>query len=296
MSQFKTVDLEQGSEAWLAYRKNGIGASEYPAIMGVVGSYQSREDIIEAKLGTNPKKLSDFTKRLFEQGHEIEASVREEFNKTGFYDLKPVVVESLDNPRIFASLDGYCSSTKTLIEVKSTTKQEILEMVEAKKVPPIYYHQMQYQMFVTGLSASALIVVNSTTKERHIIRVEADTSQFPEIKRNAEAFLYELDSRKNILTKIDSDADALRLEQVTASIKALEDQVKILEDEKKFLADALLRKYNAFVLSSPRMTVEYCERQGSVDYKSIPELAGVDLDKYRKKPSSYIKVTLAKGN
>ena len=32
-------------------------------------------------------------------------------------------------------------------------------------------------------------------------------------------------------------------------------------------------------------------RKGHVDYSSIPELAGVDLEKYRKSPTEFIKIT-----
>ena len=295
MPTYKIVNLQQGSDQWLEYRKNGIGASEYPAIIGK-SNFSSREDVIEGKLGVNQKKLSDYTKRIFDQGHEIEAHVRTDLNGSGMYNLQPVVCEYLENPRLFASLDGYCEETKTLIEVKSTTRKEVLDEVNSGKIPELYYHQMQYQMFVMGLSVSILIVVNTTTRERKTLRVEADIAKFPEIRKNAEDFLAEVDNRKKILGQVEYDTDAQRLEAVTASIKSLEEKIKSLEDEKKFLADGLLRKYNAFVLSTPRMTVEYCERQGSVDYKAIPELAGIDLEKYRKKPSSYIKVTLAKGN
>lgn len=295
MSTFKTVNLEQGSQQWLDYRLNGIGASEYPAIIGK-SPFSTREDIIDGKLGLNQKKLSDFTKKIFEAGHEIEAQVREDYNSTGHCNLQPIVCEYLENPRLFASLDGYCFETKTLIEVKSTVRKEVLDEVNAGKVPELYYHQMQYQMFITGLSASILIVVNTTTRERKSLRVEADKANFPTMRKNAEEFLAEVDQRKTMVSKVETDSDAVRLEEVTSRIKDLEDTIKILDDEKRFLADKLLRKYNAFVVSSSRLTVEYCERQGSVDYKAIPELAGVDLDKYRKKPSSYIKVTLAKGN
>lgn len=35
------------------------------------------------------------------------------------------------------------------------------------------------------------------------------------------------------------------------------------------------------------------ERKGSVDYAAIPELRSVNLEQYRKKPSTYFKITLS---
>lgn len=296
MIRFKIVQLVQGTDQWLEYRRNGLGASEYPAVSGVDGAYQTREEVIRSKLGLETKKLSDFTKKAFDTGHRIEQEVRQDLNTKEGFDFVPVVCEYVPIPRMFASLDGYDVSKGIILEVKSTSSKDIIAQIQNGFVPAIYESQIQYQLFVTGMLSAKLVVVNVNTGDRYNFSVSADTSKFAEIEATAQEFFADLDTRKLVMTQIQHDTDAQRLEQVTQVIKDFEEKIKVLEDEKKYLADALLRKYNAYTLSSPRMTIEYCQRQGTVDYKSIPELAGIDLEKYRKKPSSYIKVTLAKGN
>ena len=296
MIRFKIVQLVQGTDQWLEYRRNGLGASEYPAVSGVDGAYQTREEVIRGKLGLETKKLSDFTKKAFDTGHRIEQEVRQDLNTKEGFDFVPAVCEYVSIPRMFASLDGYDVSKGIILEVKSTSSKDIIAQIQNGFVPAIYESQIQYQLFVTGMLSAKLVVVNVNTNDRYTFNIPADSSKFPEIEITAQEFLADLDTRKLVMTEVQHDTDAQRLEQVTQVIKDFEEKIKVLEDEKKYLADALLRKYNAYTLSSPRMTIEYCERQGTVDYKAIPELAGIDLEKYRKKPSSYIKVTLAKGN
>lgn len=41
------------------------------------------------------------------------------------------------------------------------------------------------------------------------------------------------------------------------------------------------------------VTVTRFWRQGSVDYKKVPELSGVDLDQYRKRATEEARVTMA---
>ena len=41
-------------------------------------------------------------------------------------------------------------------------------------------------------------------------------------------------------------------------------------------------------------TFEQIQREGSVDYKAIPELKGVDLNKYRKESINYWKLSFTK--
>jgi hypothetical protein len=43
------------------------------------------------------------------------------------------------------------------------------------------------------------------------------------------------------------------------------------------------------------VTVTRFTRKGSVDYKKVPELAGVDLEQYRKPESAQIKITINEG-
>jgi hypothetical protein len=196
---------------------------------------------------------------------------------------------------MFASLDGADLEKRVLLEIKSTASRKILSEVEAGAVPRIYFEQIQYQLFVTGFDRALLVVVNSSNGERYEFAVTPDVDRFPAIVAAAEQFFREVEQRRTTAASLGDDTRAQRLRQVCGLIKVLEDEAKKLEDEKKFLADQLLCAYKATSLSSDFLKIEICERAGSVDYRAIPELAGVDLERYRKAPTKFIKVT-AKGD
>jgi putative phage-type endonuclease len=289
----KQIALVQGSQEWLDFRKQGLGASEYPALRGV--GYQDKEDLIRSKIGLPTGQVSEFTQKIFAEGHQIEAEVRERLNSEG-YRFNPIVCIDSQDERLFASLDGFDPEKNLILEVKSTASKDILADLEAGKVPQVYRYQIEFQLMVTLASHALLVVVDKTSGKEFRKMLSPFIPNWGDMRFDAQCFFKELESRRNQLDTLEYDSDALRLEEVTKQIKALESQVKILEDEKKFLADSLLKRFGSFKVASKRLSIELAERAGSVDYKSIPELAGVDLEKYRKSPTTYIKVTLAKGN
>lgn len=289
----KQIALVQGSPEWLDFRKKGLGASEYPALRGV--GYQDKEDLIRSKIGLPTGQVSEFTQKIFAEGHKIEAEVRDRLNAEG-YRFNPIVCVDSQDERLFASLDGFDPEQNLILEVKSTSSKEILADLDSGKVPNLYRLQCEFQLMVTLASCALLVVVDKTSGKEYRKMVAPFFPNWADMRHEAHCFLQEVEQRRKQLDTLEYDSDALRLEEVVKQIKALENQVKILDDEKKFLADSLLKRFASFAVASKRISIEFAERAGSVDYKAIPELAGVDLEKYRKSPTSYIKVTLAKGN
>ena len=79
---------------------------------------------------------------------------------------------------------------------------------------------------------------------------------------------------------------ATRYLDLGAQIKALEAAQK--EERKKL--EAFAKASGAAVVRGGGITASRLTRQGNVDYAAIPELAGVDLDAYRKAPTTYWKI------
>jgi predicted phage-related endonuclease len=89
--------------------------------------------------------------------------------------------------------------------------------------------------------------------------------------------------KENRIKELVDKYKALKLEIDLKSSK-LED----LENEiKEYLAKHEIKKtrHNGVEIS-------FLERKGNVDYGKIPELKGVDLEKYRKNPTGYFKFTI----
>lgn len=73
-------------------------------------------------------------------------------------------------------------------------------------------------------------------------------------------------------------------------IDALEKQIEELKNANKELAEKILIENNSSHVSVGGVTISRVTRQGAIDYASIPELRGVNLENYRKKSIEIINV------
>lgn len=297
MSQFKFVPLEQGTPEWLAYRNGGIGASDIPTIIKCEGAYQTRESLMEQKAGRLQVEHSEYTQKIFSEGHQIEELVRVEAETQLGEKFIPCVVQSSGIPHFFASIDGMSSDGKRIIEVKSTKKKDFVSMVRSGECPPVYFYQIQWQLFITDLKECTLIVVDKETGDRIPLIVERDDDVICDLAVSAQIFFDELQALKGTprTELVSDDQDALHLSQILMRIEVVSDELDQLDAIKKQLAEKLLKKYGANKLENKTFKIQTIEKVGAVNYKDIPELKGVNLDQYRGKTTNYIKVSLSKG-
>lgn len=295
--KFKFVPLEQGTPEWLAYRNTGIGASDIPSIIKCEGAYQSRESLMEQKAGLLTIEHSEFTQRIFAEGHQIEEQVRLEAESQLGEKFIPCVVQSGSIPHFFASIDGMSSDGARIIEVKSTSKKDFVSMVRTGGCPPVYFYQIQWQLFVTDLKECTLIVVDKATGDRLPLFVERDDDVICDLAISAQLFFEELQAMKGTPKAeiIPNDTDALALSQILERIESLSDEIDQLDELKKTIAEKLLKKYGATKLENDNFKIQTLEKVGSINYKSIPELQGVNLELFRNKPTKYLKITKSKG-
>jgi putative phage-type endonuclease len=288
------LKLEQGTPEWLEFRRNGIGSSDIANIMGVKGAFKSRQEVLFEKLG-HTKELTDHQKRIFNEGHEWEAVVRNQLNQDAGYNFEPVVAVYGFNPRLFASLDGYDAEKKMILEVKSVmTKERFKDYCE--NIPDHYYAQVQWELFVTRMDKALLAFVHDG--EVSVKVVDADEGYMRDLVDAANAFLNELEDIKTgtspaPVQSLDSP-EMERIAYLKAQEKEMQIQMDMVSEEIKQLSEKILIVHNAFKVVSDKVTLEWVEREGSVDYKKIPELQNIDLNQYRKKGTKYLRVTLAK--
>ena len=115
------------------------------------------------------------------------------------------------------------------------------------------------------------------------------------LSQRAREFLAELDKCRE--TGIDAIyglvtpeiQQLILLKQVAQKISA---QLAEIEDQVKVLGEQILATHKASRIENEAISISRVEREGSVDYKKIPELSGVDLNAYRKRGSSYLKITI----
>lgn len=142
----KRIDLQQGTDAWLQYRKSKICASDAPIIMSL-SPWRTREQLLQEKIGViEPQSINSSMQR----GMILEPKARscaEEMLNTLFI---PEVLQSIENPWMCASYDGICIDNKLILEIKCTNKKNH-ELAKNGKIPDYYYPQVQHQIAVCDL-------------------------------------------------------------------------------------------------------------------------------------------------
>lgn len=293
---FKFIELVQRSEEWHEYRRTRVGSSDIASIAGTEGAYSKRGKVLDEKLGITQASHSDYLKVIMKEGDEWEEAIIKKACET-LEEYNPRVVESTVYPRFFASLDGMNNAGNKIIEVKATTKEDYLCLAELGICPAIYSAQIQWQLLVTGLSEALLLVVDRSPgveeKKPHQVFVRANPSFQADLVKHAQEFLKDLDEGNSTTVAInDSEADLWHIVDAKIAISAAEQIVEELKQKVKSLSENLLLKYNAKKIIHPKLLVEECYRKGSVDYAKIDDLKNVDLEKYRKKGMTYLKITL----
>lgn len=146
-----SIEVEQGSDEWLAIRAKHFTASEAPAMMGA-SKYQTRSDLLKQKATGIVPEVDAFKQNLFDAGHEAEFLARpiveriigkELFPETGWMEI--------DGLKLLASFDGLTMAGDIAWESK-LFNATLADAVRANSIEPHYYWQLEQQLLVSGAS------------------------------------------------------------------------------------------------------------------------------------------------
>jgi len=136
----------QGSEKWHAYRRNHIGSSDVPCLMGF-NQWKTIEQLWEEKVnGIDSVVDNPWMKR----GREMEEPARKLYE---FFTDRCVVPTVLEHPHykfMSASFDGLSPFSNFAVEIKVPGKVDHQKALDGQ-IPDKYYPQLQHQMFVANL-------------------------------------------------------------------------------------------------------------------------------------------------
>lgn len=286
------LQLIQGSKEWLSFRLNCVTATDAAPIAGIKGAFNKRTDVLADKLGRS-KEVSEYQKKLYADGHAWEEAVRPSFE-----NFTPVVIVSSENPRFMASLDGINEELKMILEIKSvTTKERFKEYCE--RIPEHYMAQVQWQLMCANYSQALIAFVHDG--EVVARPITANKEMQSKLKEFAIEFLRELDAIKNNQApapiQLLSNHDMTRLAHLKKTQAEMNIQLDMIEEEIKSTAENLMKECGASKLESDDITISFMERQGSIDYKRIPEVEKLGdsyLQSFRGKSTRSLQVKLKK--
>jgi predicted phage-related endonuclease len=189
-------------------------------------------------------------------------------------------------------LDGIDPDHSFIVEIK-TGGSAALERAKNGKIPDYHFCQIQHQLEVSGLDRCVYFFFDG--ENGFPIDVYRDTKYINQLNEAEERFWDNLqDFVPPPLTNKDYESHETE-ERISLAKQWLEVSERLSRDEKleKELREKLITEAGDRNTIGGGVKILMSGRAGSVDYKAIPELKGVDLDKYRKGAVKFFRVTKA---
>ena len=280
--------MQQNTPDWLAFRRTGIGSSDVAAIMGKC-PFRTRYQVYLSKV----EGLQQEDNFAMARGREWEPVLRAKAEEKYNCRFEPRVAKvTLDGVLFIASLDG--DNGDMLLEGKVPGKENIA-LAESGKLPEHYMLQVQQQLLVSGRPKALYACFDFEKKENVYVEVLPDYEIQSELQSECVKFW-----REHIEPKlppelaegdyIECSEDVYALE--ASHYKYAKQQFDLAEAALESAKDALKERLGKLPgLRGHGLKLWRYSRKGNVQTSRIPELIGVDLEKYRAKPVSVFKIT-----
>lgn len=268
----------QGSPEWHEFRSNHIGASEVPAIMGTC-DFRSAYQVWLDKTGIFKKDVDNFATQ---RGRYYEPIILEEYSKKIGVKTIPKVMEYKEWNILSASLDGW-REDGVIVECKCPSKAKH-QLALAGYVPETYKDQIQAQLLVSGASYADYVSFDPNEPEETrlaIVQVSHNPERQALILEKCKEFWSFVLSK----TPPHGTAEQPELYNDLVELDSIRAEMTKLDKKRKELEDKIKSSMKANHVICENFAVTWTERKGVIDYSAIPELQGVDLERYRKPPT-----------
>lgn len=285
--------MEQNSSEWLLWRRNGIGSSDIPAILGI-SPYKTILDLYEDKSATGP--IVEKESYVMEKGKRLEPVAKTHYEMQSGKKFEPRLIESSALRHLRCSLDGqWIENGNWLNEILEVKYVGADQHAKAAKgiVREDYMAQCQYQLAISGARVNHFVTYDGKTI--NVVDVLPDIELQAEIFRKCQDFWERV---TNKFPPLPSDKDwktlpiSIKDRKKISKWKELQAQIDVLQREADEIAAWAKSKMDHTRNECLGVRFTKIERAGNVVYKNIPELLGVDLEKYRGKSVSYIKMEI----
>jgi putative phage-type endonuclease len=282
----KIIDLEQGSPAWLSWRKTVITATDCPAIMGS-SPWSTAYKAWQKKLGLIEEQPVN---EAMQRGTRLEPEARAQFIERFGIEMRPAVVESTEFDFLGASLDGISQLGNQILEIKCGGVK-LHEQAAQGIIPEYYLHQIQHQLLVTR--ADKAYYYSYDGKDGICIEVRPDPLFEEAFLIKAREF-WKCVAFSEPPALQDSDYKDMSHDGAwptyATNYRRVCEQIKELEEIKETYRKELFKLCADQNCLGSGIKVMKMNVKGRVDYEQVPELKGLDLDQYRKKATTCWKI------
>lgn len=285
--------LDQRSEEWLSYRKEGIGSSDIVAIMGL-NPWKKPLDVYNEKHGFAG---INHTNKAMQRGILNENDALLKVSHTLGVELSPCCVEDMERPWMRASLDGYNAAANILVEIKTPTEKNF--NIQCMIVDEMHYCQVQWQLLITKAQHAYLYIYSPEKKDGILHFIDPDLSYQEKLLTCACDFWH-----NNVLIGVAPECkidDIICIDDV-APLEAVEMAEKLestLEMIKTMTVDAdqMKKKLPDFgdggSFRIRNIVVKLCTGRKTLDKEAMIK-DGIDVSKYEKKGKDYWTVSIDK--
>ncbi|MGI9277009.1 MAG: lambda-exonuclease family protein [Endozoicomonas sp.] len=315
----KQVHLEQRSDTWLEWRRQGVTASDAATVIGQ-SPYKSRCQLWLEKRGAEKSGLlkePDLTANPHViRGVEQEDDARNLMEQAlGDAPLLPVCGEWEQNPRLRASFDGL-TRDGIPVKLKAPCQKVYLEVKNLKDQAAAYrlaFLQVQFQMLVADASKGWLCFYHKGLPLLPVC-IARDESLVRQLQQEAEAFWQcveegrepEKDPEKDVFIPqgLMEQAQWYKLAMIyrrrQMQLNRLKEELETGKSQQKQLQQELQELMGEFrVAESDGLRICRSDCNGSVDYQKALEalceqhqLAVPDLEPFRRNGREQIRITL----
>lgn len=277
------LTLDQGTQEWFSLRKTKITATDSCVIMGT-NHWKNRIQLYNEKISDSN---NTFVNERMKRGIDLEPIARDLYNlKTGLNVKPSVVVKDWS----MASLDGISECGKYLLEIKCPNNTDHLLALNGQ-IPAHYYPQLQHQIMVCDVNEMDYFSFDGI--DGIIVKVKRDDA-FIESMIQEELKFYEcLINRKppepEKYDYIYREDDLWK--QCATQWKIIVNEMKQMEKQEEELRKQLIFLSGESNSKGHGISLCQVQRKGNVDYTKIPELKGIDLEKYRKPVTDSWRIT-----
>lgn len=288
--------MEQRSKEWFQARKGKLTGSNVGAALGL-DPYRTPDDLIRQMVREYHGAESEFTGNVAtEYGtlHEPLAVMDYEMLSGNSVEDCWFIVSPF-HEWLGASPDGLIDRDG-LLEVKCPfglrNKKDADLVFKTAKDQPHYYAQMQIEMYCAQRIWCDFYQwsENGSAKEQVLLSEEWLDKYIPELEAFYNRYLSELDNPAHLEDKI-KEINTLKADELLKEYDRIKATIDDSEARKKEIVSELVEicgKKDA-IICGRKLT--HVERKGNVDYGKIPELKGLDLEKYHKKSSKFWKLS-----
>lgn len=285
------VEVEPGSLEWHEWRASHRNASEASIIMDCAPKYwgMTKRKLWEQKQGLRGSNVSADNPAIM-HGNNLEAAALACVARKLNAQLEPAVFV---NGEYSASLDGWghlADGRSVKVEIKCPwrgVESQVWKMAADGEIAEYYKWQMIHQDHVEETHDSFFFVYISDEKNILLPHLTQD-HEIIKLCNAWDEFCAE-EPAPDWVERTDEP-----MQRLVARHKELLQQKAVLDVELKLAEKQLKEQAGDDNVIAFGCKIQRIERKGSVDYKQISELDGVDLEQYRKPSTTYQKISYEK--